>query len=217
MTHSMVVSRSTGSKCARRSTPLLICFLVGCGSPRIESRPLSGANPTEYTFDSVIPYVQLALRAMYEEQFDNRSTVGPISKVHLEPFSLEFHDPSRSAPFYPELLDKPGNENDVLMNYFHSPMEDSPVYSLNGKPVPYLADFYLHIESVAPGRTLVRIQTLNPEVIAGLTFFPGPHGSRANIYVPVRPTTIEEYRFLLQIGAHVGQKNMPALISPSPN
>jgi len=56
-----------------------------------------------------------------------------------------------------------------------------------------------------------------PEVIDGQSWW-GPHNlSPANIYKGVAPTTIEEYRILLELGSALGEGagNMPPLLMPT--
>ena len=112
-----------------------------------------------------------------------------------------------------ERFDQPGGEDDLYLWFMHSPMALSEVYFVGGEPAPYVADFYLRVEP-AGEKTRVEVETVAPEVIAGKTLLPRAHMSRANIYVAVEPTTVEEYRLLRGIGEELGGQAMPDLRLP---
>jgi hypothetical protein len=96
----------------------------------------------------------------------------------------------------------------------HEPMSLSLVYFVGDEPAPYIADFYLEIQALEDQLTRVTVEALESQVIAGKTLLPQHEFSRANIYLQVSPTTIEEYQLLLGIGEILGQPGMPALQVP---
>jgi len=174
----------------------LAVLVYGCNpwiKPRVERRPLPQLNPTSYVFAASISEVQDAIR-----------------KVKCCGMALEF---GNKALFSGDLLKQPGNGNDAYLHNFHDPIGDSEVYFAKGRPLPYLAEFHIHLIPVDGSRTKVEVSTLKPEVIAGKTWW-GVHGVPANIYVTVTPTTVEEYRILLEIGAALHTAGMPVLVQP---
>jgi len=184
---------------------VLAALLAGCGNPEVESKPLPSRNPTAYTFDAVPGEIHKAIRQLYDQQFRERSR-------YL--FTPVFPGDENLIDEIAAIFSQPGNESDAYLSYMHDPVGISRVYSVGGKPAPYLADFHLHITPQEPAKTRVEIRTLRPEVLAGKTLLPRNHLTRANIYLPVEPTTIEEYSILLRIGAIVGQPDMPPLSLP---
>jgi hypothetical protein len=189
----------------QRLPVLLALVLAACGDPKVESKRLPSPNPTTYTFDAGIVEIHQAIRQLYEQQFRERSR-------YL--FTPAFPGEDNLTDEMAALFSQPGNENDAYFSYMHDPVGMSQVYSVAGEPVPYLADFHLHIASQGPGKTRIEVRTLRPEVLAGRTLLPRHHMTRANIYLPVEPTTIEEYSILLKIGAIIGQTDMPPLFVP---
>ena len=190
----------------RRLPPLgaILAVLTCCGEPVVESRTLAAPNPVAYEFRASTGEVQQAVRALYKKQFRDRS---PYLFTVLSN-SDEFLTGEMRA-----LFGEAGNADDLYLTWFHSPMGLSEVYRVSGEPVPYLADFHLHLTPVGE-RTRVEVRTSDSAVIAGKTLLPQRHMTRANIYVPVEATTIEEYSLLLEIGEQLGQDGMPKLILP---
>jgi hypothetical protein len=184
---------------------LLAAGLAACGNPKVESKSLPSPNPTAYTFDAGVEAIHQGIRQLYEQQFRERSR-------YL--FTPVFPGDGNLTDEMTAVFSQPGNENDAYFSYMHDPVGVSQVYSVGGEPAPYLADFHLHITSQEPGKTRVEVRTLRPEVLAGKTLLPRNHMTRANIYLPVEPTTIEEYSILLKIGSIVGQADMPPLLLP---
>ena len=193
----------------RVSLVVLLLNLSACSrlidGPKVESKPLPSPNPTSYIYDATPQQIHGAVRALYKQQFRE----GGLNYFHPTFPADEFMTEELK-----KLFGKPGNENDVYLWYMHSPMGISQVYIVDGKPAPYIADFHLHITEKEPGKTEVEVRTFDSQVIAGRTLLPRRHLTRPNIYVPVSPTTIEEYSLLLKIGRLVGQEGMPALVVP---
>jgi len=184
---------------------LFAAAFAACGNPAVESKPLPSPNPTTYAFDAGVAEIHQAIRQLYDQQFRERSR-------YL--FTPVFPGDDNLIDEMAAVFGQPGNENDAYLSYMHDPVGLSQMYTVGGEPVPYLADFHLHITSQKPGKTRVEVRVLRPEVLAGKTLLPQHHMTRANIYLPVEPTTIEEYSILLKIGAVVGQSNMPRLVLP---
>jgi len=181
-------------------------LLAACGVPTIEQRALPQPNPTSYDFAAPVERVQQAIDELYQRQFSERP---------LNAFSVAKPSDELLTDEQRERFSAPGGGDDRYLWYMHSPMSLSPVYLVGGEPAPYIADFYLEIEALEDQRTRVIVDVLYAQVIAGKTLLPRHELSRANIYLPVSPTTVEEYRLLLGIGEILGQANMPALQIPS--
>ncbi len=143
-----------------------------------------------------------AVRRLYKRQFDERveNAFAVLASDHQH---LTEADRAR--------FEAPGGADDLILYYGHMPMGLSSVYRVRGRPVPYLADFHLKIEALDDNRTRVAVEAIDPQVIAGKTLLPGRHFTRANIYAPVEPTSIEEYDLLLRLGDELGEADMPPL------
>ena len=183
----------------------LTAAFLACGDPKVESKSLPSPNPTSYTFDAGVDAIHQTIRQLYEQQFRERSP-------YL--FTPLFAGDENLIDEMAAVFSQPGNENDAYLSHMHNPAGISQVYSVGGEPAPYLADFHLHMTSQEPGKTRVEVRAIRPEVLAGKTLLPRNHMTRANIYLPVEATTIEEYSILLKIGAIVGQADMPPLVLP---
>jgi hypothetical protein len=109
----------------------------------------------------------------------------------------------------------PGHRG-ARLTTFHEPISLSPVYRVAGKELPYLAEFLLRTEpSPDDEETRVPVIATRTEEIAGQTSgFLNPHGP-ANIYVPVKATSIEEYEILQILGARLGVSLAPSITPPA--
>jgi hypothetical protein len=161
--------------------------------PSITAKKLAIPNPTSYVFNSPVNEIRAALKKKV---------------VKCCGSAIEFKD---DVLFSGELLKMPGNKNDAYIHNFHDPIGISDVYFADGKGLRYLCEFHLHIISISNGETRVEVIPLHAEVINGQTWW-GNHLARANIYVNVAPTSIEEYKILLELGAGLGETNMPVLV-----
>ncbi len=179
--------------------------LAGCSAPHVEQHALPQPNPTSYDFAASVNAVHQAIDALYKRQFTER----PLNTFGVAKPGDEILTDEQRARF-----DAPGCAEDRYLSYMHEPMSLSPVYFVSGEPAPYIADFYLKIEALDDQLTRVTVDALDPQVIAGKTLFPRHELTRANIYLPVSPTTVEEYQLLLRIGELLGQSGMPALRVP---
>ena len=181
--------------------PVLALTLIFYGihpwfRPTITTRKLATPNPTTHVFQAPVSEIRAALK---------KHTVKCCGTA------IEFRD---DALFSGSLLNLPGNENDGYLHNFHDPIGISDVYFSRGKGLRYLCEFHLHIISVSQDETRVEVIPLHSEVINGQTWW-GNHMARANIYVAVAPTSIEEYKILLELGSSLGATDMPPLALPA--
>ena len=191
------MKRNTGCLLAA-AAPLLsiIIFVYGLDPwfrPGITTRKLVLRNPTAYVFNSSLAEIQAALRKKV---------------IKCCGTSIEFKD---DALLSKSILHSAGNENDAYIRNFHEPIGASAIYFSGANPLLYICEFQLHIVSTSRGETRVTVIAHDPEVIAGLSWW-GLHGSPANIYKSVKPTSIEEYKILLELGSSLGAVNMPPLL-----
>ncbi len=171
-----------------------------CGAPQVTGRPPAEPFPTAWVYAASVDQIQSAVRRLYKLQFEER-TEGKFYVIASGDAVLTESDEAR--------FQAPGGEDDLILSYGHMPMGPSTVYEVGGRPAPYLADFLLRIEVVDEGRTRVEVETIDPQVIAGRTLLPGRHFTRANIYVPVAATSVEEYELLRRLGELLGEQGMP--------
>jgi hypothetical protein len=215
-------------------TFLALLLLPGCGpnSVALQRKPLARPNPTNFVFDASVAEVKLAVKKWYdkrrhEELKANKTREWPghadeetrkslTGLLRLPPAMLFWKgDADALAKF---LLTKPGDENDAYFYATDSPVGLSQVYFKDGQSLIYFADFHIHLAELGPMKTRVEITTYDPVVN---TTARGPwsleRGGRPFIYVPVDPTTVEEYQILRGIGEQLGATNMPAVLVPDSN
>ena len=184
------------------SLPILTLLIIIYGfhpwfRPGIIAKKLTKSNPTSFAFEASVDQIQAVLR---------KKAVKCCGRV------IEFKN---YAPFSASILNLPGNENDAYIHNFHEPIGPSAVYFSGDYPLPYICEFHLHLIPGPKGETRVVVFPHEPEVINGESWW-GPHNlSPANIYTSVAPTTIEEYRILLELGSALGEANMPPLLLPT--
>jgi hypothetical protein len=195
---------------------LLCVFLASAGcvynAVRMETRTLPEKNPTVYQFD--IPLEELRARVMagltMSEQRNNPIFGTPKGRSYPVIFSV-----SEARKSYLKILQLPENERDLHLSASHDPLWESPIYRGPHDGLPFLAHFHVHFTAIGPTLTSVSVTALEPEVLNGqMTGKPG-HG-RANRYVRVEPTSIEEYMVLRYIGNVLGVRSMPNVILPAP-
>ena len=78
-----------------------------------------------------------------------------------------------------------------------------------------MADFRMHLVS-SGSNTIVTVTASDAELVNGTRFGigscgPGQHWN----YVPVKPTTVEEYHIIRYLGACLRITNMPPVILPA--
>ena len=161
----------------------LTVTISGCYS----QKKLINSNPTNYVFEASVEQVRYAIKKANETY----QTSG----------LLYFNDKDYH---YSYIFNDSKNANDAILN----PVMDikSKIYFRFGKPLPYSADFHIHLDSITENRTKVEIFTLNPTIVTfGIGY--GHFGYTWEKKVP--PSTIEEYEILLAIGRQLEEQGMP--------
>jgi hypothetical protein len=118
-----------------------------------------------------------------------------------------------------KVLAEPGNKNDA---YLYCPSGEytklSEVYfGGDRKACQYGADFHVHLTRLTATKTKVEVCALRPFVYLGeeeTTASPF-YMHRRGIFVKAKPTSIEEYMILQNIGRALAATNMPALVLPA--
>jgi hypothetical protein len=130
---------------------------------------------------------------------------------------VEFND--AAAVFGRDVFSRADTTNDAFVHNFHLPLCASDVYTCGRAPADFEADFHAHLTAVEPSVTRIEVFALRPMVVCGASssFLSIPGHSPVAREVDVDPTSIEEYRILLAIGAELGVKDMPPLRLPEPN
>lgn len=149
-------------------------------------RKLERSNPTSYVFNSPASEVRSAIDSSISSAYQQGRLYG-----YWVPSGLSFHG---SAETEYDLHQVTISEN---YRWWHTPLE-------------YSADFKLLLTPASDSKTRVDVRTSESEVRIGRSF----GGHPGDYYEPVAPTTIEEYRILLNIGAALGEHGMPQLQLP---
>ncbi len=178
----------------------------------METRTLPERNPTAYQFQIPLEELRAGVIAglTYDKQLD-RPIFGRTESDGLALLSVR----EAGNTTYVKVLQLPGNERDLYLTASHEPLWESPVYRGPHDGLPFLAAFHVHFAAISPTRTSVSVTALDTEVLNGqMTGMPG-HG-RANRYIRVEPTSIEEYVVLRYMGSILGVRSMPKVILPAP-
>jgi hypothetical protein len=180
---------------------VFILSLNGCDTKyKYIELEMSEKNPISYVFNATIEQIHQAL----------------VSKYNNFPgISLEFASDS-SIVWGSKYLNSPDNINDAFIwNYFP---DTSIVYYNQQNKIPYYYSLHLHIIKIDNTKTEVEIITINPEIMTGIRF---PSNVLSSVFhqppitKSVHPSTIEEYRVLLNIGEVLGIKDkMPTMRVP---
>jgi hypothetical protein len=149
-------------------------------------RKLETANPVSYVFNSPASAVRDAIDASASAAHQEGRRYGSWA-----PSGLSFHGSAETE-----------------YNMHQISMSDS--YFWWKTPLRYSADFKLLLTPVSDSKTRVDVQTSESMVRIGANL--GGHGG--DYYERVAPTTIEEYRILLKLGAVLGEHDMPPLRLP---
>jgi hypothetical protein len=149
-------------------------------------KKLQPNNPTFYIFNFPASEVRSAIDASISSAY----SVGRLSGYWV-PSGQTFHGSSETE-------------------YDMHEITSSPIYYWWKTPLQYSADFKLSLTPLSDSKTRVDVRTSEPMVRIGRNF--GGHGG--DYFEPVAPTTIEEYRILLKIGAALGERDMPPLRLP---
>ena len=160
-------------------------FMVLKGST-FSKKSLGWPNPTSYVFDSPASGVRSAIDDSISSAYQQGRLYG-----YWVPSGLSFH-------------------GDAEREYDLHEVALSDKYFWWNTPLEYSADFKLVLSPVSDSRTRVDILTSGSKVRIGPNF--GGHGGDYD--EPVAPTTIEEYRVLLEIGASLREPGMPVLQLP---
>jgi hypothetical protein len=197
---------------------VFFALAASCSAPAITAVALPGRNPTSYEFDW--PKDELRTRLLgtlsIEKQLA-KPIFGAVAAPGEEaegPGIFQVSDRSNSV-MGRELLEMPGNNDDFYLQAFHTAFWSSPVYSARGKVLPFLAEFHVHFSVLTQGRTKITVTAHRTEVLNGTRFDFGHNGlGRYARYMPVEPTTIEEYTVLRYFGESLGIRDMPPVILP---
>jgi hypothetical protein len=177
----------------------LTIFIYGFNPrfPAVAARKLPKSNPTSFVFKASAAEIHDLLK---------EKTVRCCGRA------IEFKE---HASFSDDILKLPGNEKDAYIHSFGESIGLSDIYFAGGKQLPYICEFHIHLIPMSKEETKVVVIPYKSKVIEGLSWW-GPHNlSPAYIFKSVAPTTIEEYRILLEIGAALETNNMPPLVLPS--
>ena len=201
-------------------TPLFAIALASAscsgGGSRIETSSLPSPNPISYSFSlSVAEVHERALQAFsIEHQIDHPIFGRSSLAAHLED-TLDT-ECATNAVFGQAVFRDPANAQDIYLHTFHTPFVVSPVYHGSAGGLPFIATFHLHLVA-SDTNTTVTVIASDTEVINGTKFGIGPCGpGQGNVYVSVKPTTVEEYSILRYLGDYLGVTNMPPVILPKP-
>ena len=182
----------------------LILTFTGCGGYKntIEKRTMTQRNPTVYEFEGSLEEVKNAIREARGISWQNSQ------KPHE---GGELIWKNSSNPFAGKIFENPKNENDAILCGMGAAVGKSAMYMKDGEGLLYYADFQIHLAAITALRTKIEISTFDSHVLAGTEWHPF---AQAGIYLEVKPTSIEEYQILLDIGKQLGATNMPKLILP---
>lgn len=195
---------------------LALLVSTGCvyNAVRMETRTFPERNPTVYQFE--FPLEELRARVM-AGLAPAKQRAHPIFSQHRwpgGPATLSVYQPKDAS--WVKVLQLPGNARDLyLVESDVHPLWESPVYRGPDQGLPFLAAFHVHFAAVSPNVTSVSVTALETKVLNGQMTGMIGHG-RANRYVQVEPTSIEEYVVLRYIGEILGVRSMPKVILPAP-
>jgi hypothetical protein len=180
---------------------ILLCLettFVSCKN-KITKIELINKNPIEYIFKSS----KDSLYKLITSQFN-------LKDLSLLTIERRIIMPSEVS----EMFSQQKNNLDIFL-WSIGVYRKSKIYKEKGVFFDYWVSFYLHLEQIDQKHTKVNIITIEPKIIVGKEWFPGPpHFVRNNKTIIVEPSTIEEYEILQEIGRLIGEQNMPSLILP---
>lgn len=169
----------------------------------VSTRKIAHPNPTSYTFHlSEDQLIELVRAYSYDDSQQSLRERCP------NPEGLSVN--RQYAQFFVPPGQHPDNSYTLTVRMEPPNWQKSDLYFLYGKPLNYDADYKVLVTPAGDSMTDVRVETTNYELDIGPVF--SFHGGE--LAKPVKPTTIEEYRFLLTLGCVVGETGMPALELP---
>lgn len=193
----------------------IIVYTFRWNTTPLSEEKLENDNPTHYLFDLDLMSVRKKTISGFsiDSQIENRNIFS--FENHARPkfarkimLTLETAD---KVLFGKDVFKNKDNKNDIFLHSFGEAITSSTYFSL-GKPLLYEAQFHIHFEPKTENQTIVFINVINPVVLKGIGGY-GPHGSYPG-KVPVKPTTVEEYKVLRYIGYLLGKSDMPAVNYP---
>lgn len=187
---------------------------AGCvyDAVRMETRTLPERNPTVYQFELPLEELRARVTAGLTTAEQVKNPIFGRHKWRSSPTILSVREAKNAS--WVKVLQLPGNDRDLYL-VESDPLWESPIYRGPHEGLPFLAAFHVHFAAISPTSTSVSVTALETRVLNGqMTGMPG-HG-RANRYVRVEPTSIEEYVVLRHIGGILGVRSMPKVILPAP-
>jgi len=169
----------------------------------ISTRKLAHANPTSYTFHVSEDHLIEVGRAYsyYDSQVSLRQRCPNPEGLSVDPQYAQFFVPAGQQP----------DTSYTLTLRMEPPFwQKSDTYFWRGKPLDYDADYKVVVTPAGDSMTQVRVETTNSQVDIGPVF----SLTGGDLAKWVKPTTVEEYRFLLTVGCIVGETGMPPLELP---
>ncbi len=197
---------------------IVLCVLLayaGCvyDAVRMETRTLPERNPTVYQFEYPLEELRELLIAGLARSEQGKNPIFGRPKWRSWPAIFDATEAGTYRTWL-KVLELPGNERDLYLQASSDPLWESPIYRGPQDGLPFLADFHVHFAAITPSLTSVSVTALETKVLNGqMTGLIG-HG-RANRYVRVEPTSIEEYVVLRYIGSILGDHSMPMVILPA--
>jgi len=175
---------------------ILFILLVSCNTKFIALK-MPAKNPTSFIFNANMSDIKKTIKLNF-------------SKLEFNDMILRFKENSNS--FSEDIFKIETNKNDAYL-YSNSPINSS-LYFKDTIPLLYSTSFHIHIDSIDDNHTLVKIITIEPQIIVGLIWYEfGSIHRNADVRI-VKPSTVEEYEILLRIGNTLGEKEMSAIIIP---
>lgn len=200
---------------------LLFVFAVyGCCESYSEKdlivKKLSKRNPTSYTFNSSISDLhQIILSLEYTSWrnfFDDPSTYQP-SEYNSKGVHISIYDTTVYTSLSSDKSKVDTNKiKYVLSNYDW--IGKSKMYFTENGALDFQCVFNIKLVRIDKNRTKVNVELTDMYILLGKYFNLHCQCCAYNS-ISVKPSSIEEYKFLLKLGELSGEKNMPALILPS--
>lgn len=170
----------------------------------ISTKELAHPNPTSYPFHvSEHQLIEMARAYSYDDSQQSQRQRCP------NPEGLSVN--RQYAQFFVPPGQRPDHSYTLTLRMEPPFWQKSDMYFFSGKPLDYDADYQVVVTPLSDSMIQVRVETTNSHVDIGPVFSVGHAG---NLGKPVKPTTIEEYRFLLTVGCIVGETGMPPLELP---